>query len=122
MQTLRSVNPIVASALVAHALAWVASLFLAFGPVYSESSNGESTTSTLIEVTGLYGVAVLLVPIALTGVMLWVVRRGATNLALLWGVALGLVVLCVLAAASIGMLYVPAALALVIAAAIGSVK
>ena len=40
----------------------------------------------------------------------------------LWGIALGLVVLCVLAAASIGMLYVPAALALVIAAAIGSVK
>ena len=101
-------------------MAWVAGISLALGPVYSGSSNGESHTSTLIQVAGLYGVFVLLVPIALTGVVLWAIWRANAGNALLWGIALGLAGLCVLSAASIGMFYVPAALALVFTAVLKS--
>ena len=122
MQMLRSVNAKLALASAAHALTWIPGLFLAFGPAYTGSDGFEPHTRTLIEVSGLYGVFVIFVPILLTGVVLWAVWRRVASERFLWGIALGLVVLCVLAAASIGMLYVPAALALVIAAAIGSVK
>ena len=46
--------------------------------------------------------------------------RDDANIALLWGIALGLAGLCVLSAASIGMFYVPAALALVFTAVLKS--
>ena len=120
MQIFRSVKPVLISAWVAHALAWVAGISLALGPVYSGSSNGESHTSTLIQVAGLYGVLVLLVPVLLTGVVLRAVWRDDANTVLLWGIALGLAGLCVLSAASIGMFYVPAALALVFTAVLKS--
>ncbi len=105
----------------AHVLAWVPGLFLALGPAYSGSSNGgEPDTQTLLEVSGLYGAFVLLVPVLLTGVVLMAVWRGRASEALLWGIALGLSGLCVLAAASIGMLYIPAALALVFTAVLNA--
>ena len=122
MQMFKLVKPTLISAWVAHALAWIAGLLLALGPVYSGESNGESSASTLVEVAGAYGIFVLLVPVALTGVVLWAVWRGAAGDALLWGVALGLSGLCVLAAGSIGLFYVPAALALVATAVINPGK
>lgn len=118
MQMFKLIKPILISAWVAHALAWIAGLLLALGPVFS----GESGNSTLVEVAGAYGIFVLLVPVALTGVVLWAVWRGAPGDALLWGVALGLSGLCVLSAGSIGMFYVPAALALVATAVINPGK
>ena len=120
MLSLRSVRLAVAVAMAAHALAWIPGLFLALGPAYTGTSNGESHTQTLIEVSGLYGVFVLLVPVLLTGVVLWAVWRRVASERFLWGVALGLSALCVLAAASIGMLYVPAALALVFTAVLNN--
>ena len=120
MQIFRYVNPTLALAYLAHALAWIPGLFLAFGPAYSGSSNGEYDTATLIEVSGLYGVFVLLVPVLLTGIVLRAVWKGNANIALLWGIALGLAGLCVLSAASIGMFYLPAALALVFTAVLKS--
>ena len=117
MQMFSSPKATVIIAAAAHVLAWVPGLFLALGPAYSGSSNGgEPDTQTLLEVSGLYGAFVLLVPVLLTGVVLMAVWRGRASEPLLWGIALGLSGLCVLAAGSIGMLYVPAALALVFTA------
>lgn len=120
MQVFSSPKAAVVLASAAHVLTWVPSLFLAFGPAYTGSSNGETNTQTLIEVSGLYGVFVLLVPVVLTGIVLMAVWRGRASEALLWGIALGLSGLCVLAAASIGMLYIPAALALVFTAVLNA--
>ena len=121
MQVFSSPKAAVVLAAAAHALTWIPGLFLAFGPAYTGSSNGdEPDTQTLIEVSGLYGVFVLLVPVVLTGIVLMAVWRGRASEPLLWGIALGLSGLCVLAAASIGMLYIPAALALVFTAVLNA--
>ena len=120
MQMFKSVSPALASAWVAHVLAWIAGLLLALGPVYSGESNGD--TSTLVEVAGVYGIFVALVPVALTGVALWAVWRGGAGDALLWGIAIALSGLCVLSAGSIGLFYVPAALALVATAVLNPGK
>ena len=122
MQMFKLVKPTLISAWAAHALAWIAGLLLALGPVFGGESDGEQGAATLVEVAGAYGIFVLLVPVALTGVVLWAVWRGAAGDALLWGVALGLSGLCVLSAGSIGMFYVPAALALVATAVINPGK
>ena len=65
----KSAKPAVVSAWAAHGLAWIAGIFLAFGPVYSGSS------SSLVEKNGLYVIWLLLVPVLLTGIVVLVVRR-----------------------------------------------
>ena len=128
---MRSISAATVAAWVAHALAWAAGLWLAFWPVYQGESAtatapgeplGETVrfTSTLIEQNGLWVVSLLLAPIVLTAVALlalrltddrWVVRK-----VLLWGPAALLLGFCVLGILSIGFLYLPAALALLVAA------
>ena len=133
------------SAWSAHGLAWIAGIWLALGPVYqgvsppvvvqSESvspasgneaaipvlddeSGGETKrfTATLIEQNGLWVLWLLLVPVLQTGIVLRAVWQNNARNALLWGIALALLGLCVLAGYSIGVFYLPAALALVFTA------
>ena len=116
----------VASAWAAHVLAWTAGGWLAFGPAYQGVSAGEGTryTATLIEVNGLYVVLLLLVPVLLSGIAVWVVRGadgGRTGRrVLLWVLAIVLLGLCALSILSIGVFYLPAALAMLVAAIAGS--
>ena len=120
---------------VAHALTWVVALWLAFGPVYQGESvtavvpgegGGESTrtTATLIEVNGLRVLPILLAPVALTGLALLAVllthAGRARRKVLLWVSAVLLLGLCAVGIASIGLFYLPAALALVFSAILGS--
>ena len=115
----------------AHALAWVAGLWFVFGPVYQGVSvmatlpgepAGETArhTVTLLEANGLWVLWLLLVPILLSGVALLVIvftRNGqARHSTLLWTPTLALLVFCVVGILSIGLFYVPAALALLVAA------
>jgi hypothetical protein len=58
----------------------------------------------------------LLVPVLQTGIVLRAVWQNNARNALLWGIALALLGLCVLAGYSIGVFYLPAALALVFTA------
>ena len=101
------------SALVAHALAWATGVLLVLAPVYGSGA-------TLIEVNGLYVIWLLLVPVLLTGVALWATRRPgdwrARRKAILWGSSTLLLGLCALSILSIGVIYLPAAFALVFAA------
>ena len=121
------------SAWTAHVLAWVVGAWLAFGPVYqgvSATLPGESPddaarfTATLIEVNGLYVVPMLLVPVLLSGIAVWAVKSPYGGMAgrsvLLWASAVVLLGLCALSIISIGMLYLPVALALLVAAITGS--
>ena len=128
---MRSISAATVAAWVAHALAWAAGLWLAFGPVYQGASTtasapgeppGETVrfTSTLIEQNGLWVVPLLLAPIVLTAVALLALRltndRQVVRRVLLWGPATLLLGFCVLGIFSIGILYLPAALALLVTA------
>ena len=121
------------SAWTALVLAWGTGAWLAFGPVYQGvsatlpgESAGEATrsTATLIEVNGLYVVPLLLVPVLLSGIAVWAVRDTGSGrrgrMILLWVLAVVLLGLCAISILSIGMLYLPTALALLIAAIAGS--
>ena len=110
-------------ALAAVALAVAAGLGLAFYPVYqgeseSASSSGVVTSSsdraTLIEENGPWVAFLLCVPIVLAALGLWVALRGHRTLA--WTFAGVLLGFCVLGGFSIGLFYLPAALALLLAA------
>ena len=122
------------SAWTAHVLAWATGAWLAFGPVYegvSAREPGESgrevtrSTATFIEMNGLHVVPILLVPVLLSGIAVWAVKRPYARMVgrrvLLWASAVVLLGLCALSIISIGMLYLPVALALLVAAIIGSV-
>ena len=119
----------------AHALTWVVALWLAFGPVYQGAAitavtpggvAGESTrtTATLIEVNGLSVLPLLLAPVVLTALALLAVllthAGQPRRKVLLWGSAVLLLGLCAVGIASIGLFYLPAALALVFSAVLGS--
>ena len=76
---LRSIGVATVSAWVAHAFAWAAGVFFAFGPVYQGESvtpalPGETggevirSSATAIEVNGLHVILLLLVPILLTAI------------------------------------------------------
>ena len=102
------------AALAAHALAWAAAVFFTFAPTYSSGR-------TAIEVNGPGVIFLFLVPVVLTGIALIAIRF-ATNTeekrraALIWVPTVALLGFCVLAALSIGLFYLPAALALLTAA------
>ncbi len=119
------------SAWAAHLLAWGAGLFLVFWPTYSGESvtpvlEGEPaaeavrTSATLIEVNGIWVLALLLVPILLTGsgltAILFSHKRRVIRTTLLWGPVVLLLGFCVLAIFTIGIFYLPSALALLVAA------
>ena len=89
-------------------------------PALSGESVGERTwmSSTLIAENGLHVVLLLLVPILLTALTLLGLRLQQTTMRkiLLWSPAVVLLGFCFVAIASIGMFYLPTALALLVAA------
>ena len=131
---MRSISVPIVSAWAAHAYAWAAGLFLAFGPVYSSASAPATDlygldagqiwpgpSSSLVAQNGLYVVPLLLLPIFLTGHVLMTMYflrvRRIPRRVLLWMPPVILLGCCLVAAMSIGVLYLPAALALLLAAA-----
>lgn len=128
---MRAIGAASLSAWVAHALAWVAGLALAFVPMYQGRSvaasrpgepGGEGTwfDSTLIAENGLHVVLLLLAPILLTWIPLLAIRftnRGQTGRRLLlWGPPVVLLGFCLVAMFSIGAFYLPSGIALLVAA------
>ena len=125
------------SAWVAHALASGTGLWMAIGPVYQGVSvpatrPGESVsettriTSTLVEANGLWVLWLLLFPVLLTGLALLAIRvtdaGQARRKAFLWASALSLLAFCAVGMFSIGVFYLPAALALLCAAITGHLQ
>jgi hypothetical protein len=116
------------AALIAHVWAWIVGLWLAFGPAYQgvkAVAPGEPTaevtlTATYIEVNGLPGLMVVLVPLLLTALSLLVILSTnpgtAARRLLLWVAAVVALGLCALGYLSFGILYLPVALALIVAA------
>ena len=118
------------SACAAHILAWAVGAFFVFVPAYQGESVASATpgepggevirhSATLIEANGLYAIALLLVPVLLTGVALLSLRLTTMSQiarkVLLWGPAFVLLGFCVAAIFSIGVFYLPAAFALLVA-------
>jgi hypothetical protein len=103
-------------------LALAAFLYLCFADTYSgTTSNGvtvEHTSSTLIEENGVGIVGVLVIPVALAAIGLMLsFGRSASRAMGLWVTAVVLLGFCVVAILSVGWLYAPAAITLVVAAA-----
>ena len=114
----------VVSAWIAHLLAWAASVWLLLGPAYQGVAlTTEGTTrvsATFVETNGLHVIWVPIVPVLLSGIALIAILRTGPGQPgrglLLWtisGVFLGF---CALGFFSFGFLYLPVALALIIAA------
>jgi hypothetical protein len=127
----------VISIIVAHVLAWLVVLFLVLGPVYQgtyviEAAPGEipgkptRSTATLIQVNGWGVLPILLVPAALTGLaLLTVLKTGAgqtRRTVVVWVLASLLLVFCALGSFSIGIFYLPSALALVLSGILVSLR
>jgi hypothetical protein len=126
------------SAAIAHGLSWAALLFLVFWPAtyqgvsaIPEPSSGieqpaeqERFTASLIEVNGWDVLPVLFIPILLSGVGLVAALTRNTHPMVgriaLWGSVAFILVFCLIGIFSIGMFYLPSALALIIAAIAGS--
>lgn len=83
-------------------------------------------TATLVEVNGLWVLWLLLIPVLLSGLALLSIRfthaGQARRRAFLWLAALALLALCVVGILSIGMFYLPTALALLVAAVADSLN
>ena len=123
----RSVAAILAGA--AHVWTWGAGMLLVFGTAYqgvrvTYTESGDpvrvETSKSLIEVNGVFVLALLAVPVLVTLVAVIGVRRIAAGepgrKTTLWATALVLLGFCVLGMLSVGFLYLPAALALLGAA------
>ena len=109
---------------------------MAFGPVYQGVSSTVETrpegfaiesveiSETLLEANGLSAFPLLIGPVVLTALvvaMLMTTRiKPSKRKVSLWVAAVLLLGFCVVGAFSIGMFYLPAALALVVAAVLGS--
>ena len=130
-----SLNGAVTAAWVAHAFAWAAGLWLAFGPVYSGVSgtpvqvnpetgqvvgqqNVEVTryTESFIKANGLGAGLYLLVPLVLTALYAlavhligaaWLVRKGIQ-----WVSVVALLAACLVSILSIGVFYLPSVIVL----------
>ena len=142
MLIVSNVLPAVA-AWAAHLLAWTAGAWLAFGPIYQgvshsgvegRSEPSSSTlnpeewthyTETLIEANGFSVVLYLIIPLLLTGIVVLTVHRAdignVWRKVLIWVAVVALFGFCVLMVFSIGIFYLPAVLALIIAAVADSV-
>ena len=100
----------IASATVAHVLGWAAFLWIAVWP-HSESS---------IEAYEYWSVLALFVPVIVTGLalmfLLTLKKRRAANALVVWGLSAVLLVFCGLGYLSFGILYLPAAIALIVTA------
>ena len=102
------------AALIAHMLAWAATIFFLFGPVY------RPTGATLIEVNGLSAALLIVIPVALTAITLNASLPGATRPRLMlifrWASFALLLLFCVVSALSIGIFYLPSTIAMLVAA------
>ena len=100
--------------LIAHILAWAATIFFLFGPVY------RPTGATLIEVNGLSAALLIVIPVALTAITLNASLPGATRprlmLILRWAAFVLMFLFCVVSALSIGIFYLPSTIAMLVAA------
>ena len=108
------------SALAAHVLAWAAAVFLVFTVDYS---SGETVVE--VNVRWAIGLLVVLTPVVLTGIALAAallvdsersIRAGSVRTMLLWSTAIVLLALCFRFGLTYFVLYLPAALALLVAA------
>ena len=110
----------ITAATIAHTLAWAATLFFLFWPVYKSSS---SDTSTLVEVNGLWSALLLVIPVALTAVTLIATLPAPTHprilLTIRWASFALLLAFCAVSALSIGIFYLPAAIATLVLAIVG---
>lgn len=102
-------------------LATLTSVALLVIPVVSEDSAGSNgdfgtTQRTLIEANGLPGILAVAAPVVLAGCAVLVAGRSRPALVAITAL---LVVGSLVAAASIGLLYLPAGIALITAAAVG---
>lgn len=118
--------PTVWVALAALLLAVAAGLWLAFYPGFYQgvsvtaSSSGEvvqrSEQASLLAENGMWALGLLAVPVALT--VLRVFGAARTYRFLLWSVAVVLLVFSIISGMTIGLFYLPAAIALLVAAAL----
>jgi len=118
-------------AALAHVAAWVALLFILFWPSFYRGTTIETRpdgaqqvvpySATFLEVNDWWTLIPLAVPVLLTAAGLLAVltvRRRRTQLVLLWLSGVLLVAFCGLGMFSIGLFYLPAALALLVSAII----
>ena len=107
-----------AAAITAHTLAWAATLFFLFWPIYTgvSVSPGEGGTSsvsgkTIIEVNGLWSALLLVLPIIVTAVGLIATLPGTVRprimLTLRWASLALLLAFCAVSILSIGIFYLP---------------
>ena len=123
----------IASAALAHFLAWAVSLYFAFYPCVYEGATVTTQTGvtiresgcsgSLVTVNGLRVLLVLAVPVAITGLGLFaaistVVTYGVARI-LLWSSGISMALICLIGALSVGLLYIPAALAMIVSAIVG---
>ena len=123
----------IASAALAHFLAWAVSLYFAFYPCIYQGTTVTTQTGvtisesgcsgSLVAVNGLRVLVVLAVPVAITGLGLLatissVVTYGVARI-LLWASGISMAFICLIGALSVGVLYIPAALAAMVAAIAG---
>ena len=124
------------SAWVAHLLAWAIGIALLFAPTYGVSEavaqprdapsgtpvtpETMSSSATLIEVNGVWVLLLLAIPVLLTGfglaAAIYPRIPRALRLSILWCLAVGALIFCLMGLLSIGLLYLPVALALIVAA------
>ena len=99
----------IASATVAHVLGWAAFLWIAVW-----------TLSVSITEVEYWSLLALFVPVIVTGLALMFLltrkKRRATNTLVVWGLSAVLLVFCSLGYLSFGILYLPAAIALIVTA------
>lgn len=131
-------RPAVKLSAIAHVLAWVAFLFLVLWPSFyrgtsvtavgTDGSGGEAVpySGSIIAANEWWVVIPLLVPVALTALGLVVAwswdGHGARNKLLMWALAAMLIVFCGLSMFSLGIFYLPGALALVASSVIMLLK
>lgn len=118
-----------AAAIIAHIFAWAATLFFLFWPIYGgvSVSPGESGMSrvsgkTLLEVNGTWAAFLIILPIIFTAIGLIASLPGTTSprlmLTLRWAAFALMLLFCVVGIYSLGIFYLPAALAVLVAAVI----
>lgn len=138
------------SAIIAHACAWLAFLFLALWPALYQGTTdfpvesaanpqfqrgqpppepplgGQPSSDSLIGVNGFRVVPIILIPVLLSGIGLATILTSRVSLRIrktaLWVTTVLLLVFCVLGAWSIGILYLPGAIALLVAAIAASTQ
>ena len=100
------------AALISHVFAWAATMFFLFGPVYRPAG------ATLIEVNGLSAALFIVIPVALTAITLIATLPNPAHtrlmLALRWASFALLLLFCIAGALSIGIFYLPAAIAMLV--------